>query len=62
MRPVSVAGQIRTTGERSRGKEDLELTEFHRYLTGIRNRTSVFRRGAFKPLLAENGVIAYGRF
>ena len=44
------------------GKEDLELTEFHRYLTGIRNRTSVFRRGAFKPLLAENGMIAYGRF
>ena len=44
------------------GKEDLELTEFHRYLTGIRNRTPVFRRGAFKPLLAENGMIAYGRF
>lgn len=44
------------------GKEDLELTEFHRYLTGIRNRTPAFRRGALKPLLAENGVIAYGRF
>lgn len=44
------------------GKEDLELTELHRYLTGIRNRTPAFRRGALKPLLAENGVIAYGRF
>ena len=44
------------------GKEDLELTEFHRYLTGIRNRTPAFRRGAFKSLLAENGMIAYGRF
>ena len=44
------------------GKEDLELTEFHRYLTGIRNRTPAFRHGALKPLLAENGVIAYGRF
>ena len=44
------------------GRENQELTEFHRYLTGIRKRNPAFRRGAFKPLLAENGVIAYGRF
>ena len=44
------------------GKENQELTEFHRYLTGIRKRNPAFRRGSFKPLLAENGVIAYGRF
>lgn len=44
------------------GKEDFELTEFHRYLTGIRTRNKAFRTGSFKSLLAENGVIAYGRF
>lgn len=44
------------------GKEDHELIEFHRYLTGIRRRNLAFRNGSFKPLLAENGVIAYGRF
>lgn len=44
------------------GKENLELTEFHRYLSGIRKRNKAFRNGSFKPLLAENGMIAYGRF
>ena len=44
------------------GKEDYELTEFHRYLEGIRNQNRAFRTGAFKWLMAENGVIAYGRF
>lgn len=44
------------------GKENHELIEYHRYLTGIRKRNLAFRRGAFKPLLAENGVLAYGRF
>lgn len=44
------------------GKEDYELTEFHRYLAGIRNQNWAFRTGAFKWLMAENGVIAYGRF
>ena len=44
------------------GKEDYELTEFHRYLVGIRNQNRAFRTGAFKWLMAENGVIAYGRF
>ena len=44
------------------GKENYELTEFHRYLAGIRNQNRAFRTGAFKWLMAENGVIAYGRF
>ena len=44
------------------GKEDYELTEFHRYLAGIRNQNRAFHTGAFKWLMAENGVIAYGRF
>lgn len=44
------------------GKEDHELIEFHRYLTGIRRNNQAFRTGSFKPLLAENGVIAYARF
>lgn len=44
------------------GRENLELTEFHRYLSGIRKRNLAFRNGSFKSLLAENGMIAYGRF
>lgn len=44
------------------GHENQELIEFHHYLTGIRKRNQAFRSGSFKPLLAENGVIAYGRF
>ncbi len=44
------------------GKENQELTEFHRYLVNIRKRNSAFRNGSLKPLVAENGVIAYGRF
>lgn len=44
------------------GHENQELIEFHHYLTGIRKRNKAFRNGSFKPLLAENGVIAYGRF
>ena len=44
------------------GHENQELIEFHRYLVGIRRRNSALKNGSFKPLLAENGVIAYGRF
>ena len=44
------------------GKENQELIEFHRYLVRIRRKNKAFRNGSFKPLLAENGVIAYGRF
>lgn len=44
------------------GHEDYELIEFHRYMTGIRNRNPAFRKGTIKPLLAEQGSIAFGRF
>ena len=43
------------------GKEDLELIEFHRYMTGIHRNIPVFRKGAVKPLLAGYQKIAYGR-
>lgn len=44
------------------GHENQELIEFHRYLVNIRKKNPAFRNGSFKPLLAEAGVIAYGRF
>ncbi len=44
------------------GKENQELIEFHRYLGRIRRKNKAFRSGSFKPLLAEAGIIAYGRF
>ncbi|MEG2870532.1 MAG: glycoside hydrolase family 13 protein [Clostridium sp.] len=44
------------------GQEDQELIEFHRYMTGIRNRNQALRRGSLKQLLAEQGLISYGRF
>lgn len=43
------------------GGEDLELIEFHRYMTGIHKRIPALRRGAVKPLLAGYHQIAYGR-
>lgn len=43
------------------GKEDLELIEFHRYLTGIHRRNPALRLGAVKQLLAGRHQIAYGR-
>lgn len=43
------------------GKEDLELLEYHRYLTGIRRHHEVFQKGAFMRLYAERDIIAYGR-
>ena len=43
------------------GREDLELMEFHRYMTGIHKRLPALRKGAVKPLFAANQQIAYGR-
>ena len=43
------------------GKENLELIEFHRYLTGIHRRLPVFKKGSVKPLFAGHHQIAYGR-
>lgn len=44
------------------GNEDLELIEFHRYMTGIRKRSPAFRSGSLRQLAAGQGMIAYGRF
>ena len=44
------------------GNEDLELIEFHRYMTGIRKRNQAFRTGSLRQLATEQGMIAYGRF
>lgn len=44
------------------GQENLELIEFHRYMTGIRERNPALRTGSVKPLVAAQGVISYGRF
>ena len=44
------------------GKENLELIEFHCYLTGIRKHTPALRKGSVKELLAGKNIIAYGRF
>ena len=40
------------------GKEDLELIEFHRYMTGIHKRIPALRKGALKPLFAGRHQIA----
>ena len=44
------------------GHEDLELIEFHKYMTRIHKRNQALRTGSMKPLLADDGIIAYGRF
>lgn len=44
------------------GQEDYELIEFHRYMTGIRCKNQAFKDGSLKQLVAESGLIAYGRF
>ena len=43
------------------GKEDQELIEFHRYMTGIHKRYPAFRKGSVRKLLAEQDLIAYAR-
>lgn len=44
------------------GHENLELIEFHKYMTGLRHRIRALRRGSLKQLLADRQLIAYGRF
>lgn len=44
------------------GKENLELIEFHKYMTGLHHRIPALRRGSLKQLLAGRQLIAYGRF
>lgn len=43
------------------GRENLELIEFHRYMTEIHRHLPVLRRGSVKPLAADYQLIAYGR-
>lgn len=43
------------------GREDQELIEFHRYMTGIHSRYPAFRKGSVKALLAKKDLIAYAR-
>ena len=44
------------------GNENLELIEFHKYMTGLHHRIPALRRGSLKQLLAGRQLIAYGRF
>ena len=44
------------------GRENHELIEFHRSLIHIHKNNEALRTGSLKPLAAEYGVIAYGRF
>ena len=44
------------------GKEDLELIEFHRYMTGLHHSIPALRLGSLKQLLAGKHLISYGRF
>lgn len=43
------------------GFEDLNLIEYHRYLTGLHSRLPALKRGSVKKLLADRHLIAYGR-
>lgn len=44
------------------GSEDLELIEFHKYMTRIHHSIPALKSGSLKPLLADRQLIAYGRF
>ena len=44
------------------GQEDLELIEFHKYMTSLHHRIPALRLGSLKELLAGWQLIAYGRF
>ncbi len=44
------------------GNENLELIEFHRYMTELHRTIPALRLGSLKPLLAGDHLIAYGRF
>ncbi|MCQ2557749.1 MAG: alpha-glycosidase [Oscillospiraceae bacterium] len=61
------AGQVGWTDPDCRrtypwGKEDQELIALHRDLIRLRKQNEVLKKGSLKPLAAERGVIAYGRF
>lgn len=61
------AGQVGWTDPDNRrtypwGREDPALIELHRKLISLRNELPVLKTGSLKPLLADYGRIAYGRF
>lgn len=43
------------------GEEDLEMIEYHRYLTGLHKRLKVLKRGSVKELAYGHQFISYGR-
>lgn len=44
------------------GREDLEMLEYNRYLIIMHKNSKALKIGSVKPLLAEEHLIAYGRF
>ncbi|MBM6828374.1 glycoside hydrolase family 13 protein [Anaerotignum lactatifermentans] len=44
------------------GREDQELTDYHRALISLRKENPVLREGSLKKLLSQQGILAYGRF
>ena len=61
------AGQVGWTDPDNRrtypwGREDKALIDFHKALTSLRKEHPVLKKGSFKPLLAQYGLIAYSRF
>lgn len=44
------------------GKEDFEILNFYKYLIKIRKENNVLKSGSLEYLLANNGIISYGRF
>lgn len=61
------AGQVGWTDPDNRrtypwGKEDTSLIDLHKDLIHLRGKLPVLKEGSLKPLLADYGRIAYGRF
>ncbi len=44
------------------GKEDQEMLSYHRDIIAIHKRYNEFKTGSVRELLADNNIIAYGRF
>ena len=44
------------------GREDWGLVSFHREMIRIHKKSSALKSGSFKPISADYGYIAYGRF
>ncbi|MGN0335262.1 MAG: glycoside hydrolase family 13 protein [Lachnospiraceae bacterium] len=44
------------------GREDFEMIEFHRDMISIHKRNQVLKTGSTKILIAQNEILAFGRF